>query len=121
MSKEVSASVIHLILKVNQTNYIFVTLTAADKTRHSFRQKQFVVFTMGLSLSRTKKLKIIELIPKGREHSHLVAIGQIIFRKDFDFKIPEIEISIAGYFPALVRLWPEVREGAGCYAKCFFR
>ena len=65
---------------------------------------------MGLSLSRKKKLKFIDMIPKGREYLHLVATGEIIFRKDCDFNIPEIEINIAGYFSALFRLWPEGRE-----------
>ena len=64
---------------------------------------------MGSKLSKKNRLKVVDLIPKGREFSDLVSSGEVIFKKDPDFDIPEVEINIGGYFPALVRLWSEGR------------
>ena len=64
---------------------------------------------MGSKLSKKNRLKVADLIPKSREFSQLVASGEIIFKKDCDFDIPEVEINIDGYFQALVRLWWEYR------------
>lgn len=56
-----------------------------------------------------RKLSEIDLIPKGSKFSHLVASGEIVFKKDSDFDIPQVEINISGYFPALVRVSLEGR------------
>ena len=62
---------------------------------------------MGSKLSKKNRLKVVDLIPKGRQFSHLVASEEIVFKKDSDFDIPEIEINFGPYFPALVRFGPE--------------
>ena len=74
-----------------------------------FHQRLSETSTTASKLSRKNRLKVVDLIPKGREFSHLVASGEITFNKDSDFDIPEVEINIGCYFPALVRLWPEGR------------
>ena len=87
---------------------------------------------MGSKLSKKSRLKVVDLILKGREFSHLAVFGEIIFKKDSHFDISEVEINIDGYFPALVRLWPEGRgvqdrtpnisidNGIGCTPKKSF-
>lgn len=64
---------------------------------------------MGSKVSKKSRFKVVDLIPKGSKFSHLVASGEIAFKKDSDFDIPQVEININGYFPALVRVWLEGR------------
>ena len=62
----------------------------------------------GIKRQSKKKLKVvIELLPKGGEFSDLIPRGEIIFTKDSNFDITQIEINLSGYFPTLVRLWPQ--------------
>ena len=74
---------------------------------------------MGIKLSKRNSIKIKNLLPKGSEYEHLDLDGETIIRKDTDFEIPEIENKTSGYFPSLVRLWPEWREDTGTLTVSF--
>ena len=64
-----------------------------------------------MGLKPSKKIKIVNLLErKYAEFPHLDVRGEITFKKDVYFNIPEIEIKFDGYFPALVCQWPVGRE-----------
>ena len=58
-----------------------------------FHQRALETSTMGLKKNR---IKVVDLIPKGREFSYLVVSEEIVFRKESDFDIPGIERNFGG-------------------------
>ena len=78
-----------------------------------FHRRLSEISTVGSKLSKKDRLKVVDLIPKGSEFFHLVASGEIIFKKGSDFVKPEVEINIVGYFLAMVRFWPD-HSGIDC-------
>ena len=49
---------------------------------------------MGSKQSKNNKLKIVDRLPKGKEFSHVTAVGETAFSKDVDFDITQAEIDI---------------------------
>ena len=102
------------ILKESELIFVKLSVVAVKisfllTSRSFFHRKLSEIFTMGSKLSKKNRLRVVDLIPQGREFSRLVASGEIVFKKDSDFNIPQVKININGYFPALVRFWPEGR------------
>ena len=49
---------------------------------------------MGSKQSKSNKLNIVDSLPKGKEFSHVTAVGKTAFSKDVDFDITQAEIDI---------------------------
>ena len=41
-----------------------------------------------------------------KKYPNLIVKGEIIIGKDYDTNVPEIEIRLENYYPAVIRLWP---------------
>lgn len=59
--------------------------------RSFFLPKELGKFMMGSRQSKKNKLKVVNRLLKGKEFSHLTAVGKIIFSKDVDFGIIQVE------------------------------
>ena len=62
---------------------------------------------MGSFLSKKNQVTIKNLLPKGKEFSHLNTCGEITLKKDVDFDVLCFDINFDGYFPARISLWPQ--------------
>ena len=62
---------------------------------------------MGSFLSKKNQVKIKNLLPKGKEFSHLNKCGEITLKKGVGFGVLCFGINFDGYFPAQIHVWPQ--------------
>ena len=67
---------------------------------------------MGSSLmtKKSRKIKIIDVTPKGKSFDYLRPKGEIVVIKDEDFDTSCFEIRAEGRYSATVRLWPKLNN-----------
>ena len=63
---------------------------------------------MGKLFSKKRDVKVRNVISINdlKKYPNLVVKGEIIIAIDESLKIPEVEIRLDNYFPAVARLWP---------------
>ena len=62
---------------------------------------------MGQTLTRKKRIKVIDLFPPDQGFDYSRPKGKIICRKDAKFHVMKLEITAEGWFTSNVRLCPK--------------
>ena len=72
---------------------------------------QFWFLKMGkaiLKIQNKNAVKVLNVnsVDDLKKYPNLIVKGEIIIGKDYDTNVPEIEIRLENYYPAVIRLWP---------------